>query len=222
MPFLEGPKVLVHGGGKKASEVMSQMGILPKMIDGRRVTDAQSLEIVTMVYAGLINKNIVTKLQKYDCNAIGLSGADANVILAKKRPSDPIDYGFAGDVQKVNAEALTTLIEGGMTPVFCAITHDDSAQLLNTNADTIASAVSKGLSQNYTVSLWYCFEKKGVLLDINDEDSVVECINYNKYQTFLKDGVIADGMKPKMLNVFEALKKNGVKEVKIGHPDMVK
>jgi len=162
---IEGAKILVHGGGRKASEVLEMMGIEPKMVKGRRVTDARTMEVVTMVYAGLINKNVVTKLQTKNCKAIGLTGADFNSIQAHKRVVEDIDYGFAGDIDEVSADEIQTLLQVGFTPVFCSITHDNKGQLLNTNADTIASALAVALSDDYEVTLRFCFEKTGQIYE---------------------------------------------------------
>ena len=191
------------------------------MIGGRRVTDEASLEIVTMVYAGLLNKNIVAKLQANNCNAIGLTGADANMILAHKRIVKDIDYGFVGDVDRIEKDTLALLLNHKITPVFAAITHNKKGQLLNTNADTIASELAKGLSGIFDVELIYCFEKKGVLLNIEDDDSVIEEINKEKYESLKKDQIIAEGMLPKLENCFESLE-NGVKKVIIGKPELIR
>ncbi|WP_139957551.1 acetylglutamate kinase [Flavicella sediminum] len=217
---VEGHKILVHGGGKRATQLAADLGIEATMINGRRVTDATTLEIVTMVYAGLLNKNITATLQKFNCNALGLSGADGNSIQAHKRIVKDIDYGFAGDVDGINATNISTFIEGGMTPVFCAITHDGKGQLLNTNADTIASTIAVGMSENYEVSLIYTFEKNGVLTSIDDDNSVITDINSEKYTQLKTDGIIADGMLPKMENCFDALQK-GVSKVIIGNPTVI-
>jgi acetylglutamate kinase len=217
---LKGPKILVHGGGKKATEVSSAMGLQPQMINGRRVTDAATVEVVTMVYAGLLNKNITAKLQSLGCNAMGLSGADANCILAHKRIVKEIDYGFAGDVDTINSELINVLLQNGVTPVFCAITHDKNGQLLNTNADTIASEVAIGMSDLYQTELNFVFELKGVLENIEDKNSVIKHINSEKYEVLIANGIIADGMLPKMQNCFNALNK-GVQKVKIGDAAMV-
>lgn len=218
---LEGPKILVHGGGRKASEVSSAMGLEPKMINGRRVTDEATVEVVTMVYAGLLNKNIVAQLQKHGCNAMGLSGADANCILAHKRIVKDIDYGFAGDVDEVNSEIIDVLLQNNVIPVFCAITHDKKGQLLNTNADTIASEVAVGMSVSYNTELNYVFELKGVLESIEDKNSVITEINAEKYASLIEQGIIADGMIPKLHNCFNSLKK-GVSKVKIGDASLMK
>lgn len=212
---LDGPKILIHGGGKAASALSKKMGIEPNMVDGRRITDAETLKIITMVYGGLINKNVVAQLQAKSCNAIGLTGADGNAIKSHKRPVKTIDYGFVGDVDEVNADLLSTLLTAGVTPVFCAITHDQKGQLLNTNADTIASTVAQAMSKSFKVSLKYCFEKNGVLTDINDDDSFIPEINKDQYEAFKKDGTIAAGMIPKMDNSFGAIE-GGVTEVWIG------
>lgn len=217
---LKGKKILVHGGGKKATELADAMGLAPKMIGGRRVTDLANLEVVTMVYAGLLNKNIVAQLQKQNCNAIGLTGADGNLIRAHKRIVKDIDYGFAGDVDEVDSETIGQLLKADLIPVFCAITHDKKGQLLNTNADTIAAELSKGLSSKFDVSLIYCFEKNGVLRSLEDDDSVIEHIDKTEYQSLKDQGVIADGMLPKLENCFDALQ-NGVAKVHIGLPSLI-
>ena len=230
---LEGPKVLVHGGGKMTSAMQKNLGIEPVMIAGRRVTDARTLEIATMVYAGWCNKHTVASLQKNGCNAIGLCGADADLIRASKRPpvrktdSDgsvtTIDYGYVGDVdpKKINAGFLHSLISAGITPVICAITHDGNGNLLNTNADTIASSVAVSLAGYRTgssaeVSLIYCFEKAGVLYDKDDDKSVIDRITPEYYSQLKQEGRVAAGMIPKLDNAFDALE-HGVKEVVIKH-----
>ena len=218
---LEGYKILVHGGGKIASEVTASMGLEPKMSGGRRITDEQTLDVVTMVYAGLLNKKIVSKLQGFDCNAIGLSGADGDSIRAHKRVVKDLDYGFAGDVDAVSSGMIESLLRSRLSPVFCAITHDKQGQLLNTNADTIASELAKGLSDDFEVELLYCFEKDGVLEDVENEDSVVEHIDARKYEQMKANGQIAEGMLPKLKNCFEALEK-GVSRVVIGSPSLLK
>lgn len=212
---LEGLKILVHGGGKMATKLAGKLGIESKIVGGRRITDAKSLEVITMVYAGLTNKNIVAQLQANYCNAIGLSGADGNTIQAHKRPVGEIDYGFAGDIDGVNTKTISNLLSNNLTPVFCAISHDGKGQLLNTNADTIASELAIGLSDIFDTTLYYCFEKKGVLMNISDENSVVEHIDSKKYNQLLSDGIIADGMLPKLENCFHALHRN-VKKVCLG------
>jgi acetylglutamate kinase len=217
---LKGYKILVHGGGKMATKLAEEMGVEAQMIDGRRITDIETLRIVTMVYAGLINKNLVAQLQANHCNAIGLSGADGNLIKAKKRPVQKIDFGFVGDLDETSIQTknLSILIDNGFIPVFSAITHDGESQLLNTNADTIASAIAVAMSNYYETSLVYCFEKKGVLVDVNDENSVIREINPITYEDLKITGVITDGMLPKLHNAFEAINK-GVKEVFIGKAD---
>lgn len=217
---LDGYKILVHGGGKRATELANSIGLEPKMINGRRITDEANLEIVTMVYAGLLNKNIVAQLQQNKCNALGLSGTDVNSIQAHKRIVKDIDYGFAGDIDSVNHNAINVFLQNEMTPVFCAISHDKNGQLLNTNADTIASEVAIAMSQLYDVSLIYTFEKNGVLKSIEDDHSVIEHINSKSYIQLKEDGIIVDGMLPKMLNCFNALEK-GVSEVKIASPSIL-
>ncbi|RCS27172.1 acetylglutamate kinase [Polaribacter sp. WD7] len=217
---IEGHKILVHGGGKRATHIASKLGITSKMINGRRITDAETLEVITMVYGGLVNKNIVAKLQANHINAIGLTGADINAIQSDKRPVAAIDFGFVGDVKKVNHNGINKLIKAEFTPVFCAITHDKNGQLLNTNADTIASQVAVGMSNLYETSIYYCFELNGVLQDINDKSSVIKNINTTTYKVLLAKGIIADGMIPKIDNCFDALL-NGVQKVHIGNTAML-
>lgn len=216
---IEGFKILVHGGGKFATEIAKKMGIESKMIGGRRITDEQGLEVITMVYAGLTNKNIVAELQAKDCNAIGMSGADGNAIQAHKRLVKDIDYGFAGDVDSVNEGLLSHFLALNLTPVFCAMTHDGKGQLLNTNADTIASELAIGLGDLYETTLFYCFEKKGVLKDVSDESSVIKHIDSTTYKDLLEQKIIVDGMLPKMMNCFHALN-NGVSKVCVGDISM--
>lgn len=215
---IKGPKILIHGGGKLATEISSKMGIEAKMHEGRRITDYETLKLVTMVYAGLINKEIVAGFQKDGCNAIGLSGADANIIPATKRAPHPIDFGYVGDVnpQKINDRFLFSLLSMGITPVICAITHDENGALLNTNADTIASSIAIAMSKHFSTKLIYCFEKNGVLSDPDDDESVISLITYDHFQTLKGNGTISKGMIPKLDNAFNAIK-NGVSEVEIKH-----
>ena len=217
---LEGDKILVHGGGKVATDLGVSMGVEAKMVDGRRVTDIHTLRIVTMAYAGLINKNIVAQLQARACNAIGLTGADGNTIKAVKRPVKTIDYGFVGDLDEnsVAVGTIRSLLEAGLVPVFCAITHDGDTQLLNTNADTVASAIAVAMSEVYETTLMYCFEKKGVLRDVEDDNSLVPEIRMDEFESLQAQGVVSGGMIPKLHNAFEAIK-SGVGEVYIGHAD---
>ena len=215
---LPGKKILVHGGGKVATQLSETLGIEPRLIEGRRITDIETLRVVTMVYAGLINKNIVAQLHRFGTNAIGLTGADGDFIRAKKRPVKTIDYGFVGDLDgnSINPKNITRLMEAGFTPVFCALTHDGEGQLLNTNADTIASALAIALANDFHTTLIYCFEKKGVLKDINDEDSLINEISSSHYKELKERHVIHSGMLPKLDNAFNAIA-CGVKEVIIGH-----
>lgn len=217
---LPGNKILVHGGGKIATELSESLGIEAKMVEGRRITDIETLRIVTMVYAGLINKNMVAQLQAKGSNAIGLTGADGNVIKASKRTGTAIDYGFVGDLNEdsVSTTTVDTLLKAGLLPVLCAITHDGDSQLLNTNADTIASSVAVAMSGLYDTQLVYCFEKKGVLRDVNSDDSVVREIKAEAFEGLKADGTVAGGMIPKLHNAFEAIKK-GVAAVYIGKAD---
>ncbi len=225
--MLEGPKVLIHGGGKIASDISRNLGVEVKMHKGRRITDQETLDIVTMVYAGLINKKLVASLQAVNCNAIGMSGADGNSIPATKRPAtmdavdnEMIDWGYVGDVStsNVNADLISVLVEAGIVPVFCALTHDQDGSMLNTNADTIASTIAVALAETYSVRLVYCFEKAGVLMDSEDDSSIIPMIDKDIYAGLLGKGIIKDGMIPKIDNAFKALD-NGVREVVIKHAD---
>jgi len=218
--LIKGHRILVHGGGKKATQMALSLGIQPAMVEGRRVTDEANLEIVTMVYAGLLNKTIVAGLQSRACNAIGLSGVDGNAVQAHKRIVKEVDYGFAGDVDKVNAELISLLLQKDMCPVFCAITHDMQGQLLNTNADTIAAEIAMSLVDDYEVELVYCFEKMGVLKKLDDENSVIEKMDTVLYSSLKEKGIIAAGMLPKLENCFLALSK-GVRKVIIGSPAVI-
>lgn len=211
---IPGKKILVHGGGKIATELSKKIGLNPEMVQGRRITDAEMLKVVTMVYAGLTNKTIVAKLQGLKENAIGLTGADGNVIVAKKRPVVEIDYGFVGDIteENVNADFLKDLLDKNFLPVFSAITHDGQGQLFNTNADTVASTIAIALAEFYDVRLIFSFERKGVLKDINDENSVIRSINELNFNTFVTENIIADGMIPKITNALQAVNK-GVSQV---------
>lgn len=217
---LEGKKILVHGGGKRATHIASKLGIESKMINGRRITDADTLEVITMVYGGLVNKNVVAKLQALNTDAIGLTGADINSIKSDKRPVKDIDFGFVGDVKEVAHNSIDKLIQADFTPVFCAITHDGNGQLLNTNADTITSQVAVGMSNQYDTSIYYCFELNGVLRDINDKNSVVKHIDSKIYAELLEQGIIADGMLPKLENCFDALR-HGVNNINMGNTSML-
>ena len=217
---IEGYKVLVHGGGKSATKMAESIGLVPQMIDGRRITDAAMLEAVVMIYAGQINKNIVAQLQANSTNAMGFSGTDGNLIQSDKRNHPTINYGFVGDVKKVNTQLLETLLSNGIIPVFCAITHDGKGQLLNTNADTIASELAIALSEVFDVTLNYCFEKPGVLYDAEDDSSVIENINQELYSKLKAEKAIHSGMIPKLDNCFNSLSK-GVQKIKIGHHRML-
>ena len=217
---IEGNKILVHGGGKSATKMAESIGLKPQMIDGRRITDTAMLDVVVMIYAGEINKNVVAQLQANNTNAMGFSGADGNLIQSSKRNHPTIDYGFVGDVQKVNTTLLETLISNGIVPVFCAITHDKKGQLLNTNADTIASELAIALSEVFEVTLTYCFEKQGVLFDSEDDNSVIETINQELYSKLKSEKAIHSGMIPKLDNCFNSLIK-GVRKIKIGHHRML-
>ena len=202
---IEGYKVLVHGGGRSATKLAAQLGIESKMVNGRRITDAETLKVVTMVYGGLVNKNIVAGLQAKGVNAMGFTGADMNVIRSVKRPVKEVDYGFVGDVEKVNAELLGSLIRQGVVPVMAPLTHDGQGSMLNTNADTIAGETAKALAELFDVTLVFCFEKKGVLSDENDDDSVIPVITLELFQEYVDKGIIQGGMIPKLENSFSAI-----------------
>jgi acetylglutamate kinase len=209
---IEGYKILVHGGGRSATKLAERLGIESRMVDGRRITDMETLQVVTMVYGGLVNKNIVAKLQALGIDALGLTGADMNIMLSDKRPVKDIDYGYVGDVKEVNIDNLSSLIQQGIIPVLAPLTHDGKGNMLNTNADTIAGETAKALAQAFDVSLVYCFEKKGVLMNEKDDDSVIPQINKTGFERFVGQGVIQGGMIPKLENAFSSIEA-GVKEV---------
>ena len=219
---LPSPKILIHGGGKLATRLAAKLEVPTTMIEGRRVTDAATLDIVTMVYAGLVNKQVVAKLQAAGCNALGFSGADGNIIPATRRAAKPIDYGFVGDIDasKINTQLLATLLESGVTPVFCAITHDGNGSLLNSNADSVASAVAVAAASIAPTDLVFCFEKQGVLRDVDDESSVISLITKSDYPTLHNEGIISKGMIPKIDNAFRAIE-SGVESVTIKHSECI-
>jgi acetylglutamate kinase len=212
---IEEKKILVHGGGKLATKLAEKMGVEQKLVDGRRITDAETLKIVTMVYAGYVNKNIVAQLQSFNCNAMGLSGVDGDIILAHKRKHPVIDYGFVGDVDAINTQLLKNLLIQNLSLVFAPITHDQGGQLLNTNADTIAQEIAKAMSNEFEVKLIYSFEKSGVLMDADDESTVIKSINPAYYKELKAKEKIFAGMIPKLDNAFAALN-SGVNKVIIG------
>ena len=217
---IEGLKLLVHGGGKIATTISQSMGIEPKMTGGRRITNADTLRVVTMVYAGLVNKSIVASLQSIECNAFGLCGADGGLIRSRKRAANPVNFGFVGDPieELFGADTARTLLESDLVPVVAPITYDSTGQLLNTNADTVAQTVAVGLSSYYDVELVYCFEKRGVLRDMNDDNSVIPHIDPLQYEKIKYEGIVADGMIPKLDNAFKAID-SGVKKVVICNAD---
>ena len=217
---LDGLKVLVHGGGRSATKIAEQLGIETKMVNGRRITDEAMLKVVTMVYGGLVNKNIVAKLQSMGLNALGLTGADLGYMTSDKRPVKDVDYGFVGDVKKVDSDILADLIAKGVVPVLAPLTHDGKGNLLNTNADTIAGEAAKALAKHFDVTLVFCFEKKGVLRDENDDDSVIENIGKADFEKYVADGTIQGGMIPKLENAFAAIDA-GVKQVVITKADQL-
>lgn len=202
---IEGHKLLVHGGGRSATKMAEQLGIESKMVDGRRITDEATLKVVTMIYGGLVNKNIVAKLQAIGIDAIGLTGADMNIMLSEKRPVRTIDYGYVGDVKAVSSEKLYTLLKHDITPVLAPLTHDGKGSMLNTNADTIAGEAAKALATSFAVELVYCFEKAGVLMDENDDNSVIERINKDNFKDLVEKGIIQGGMIPKLENAFASI-----------------
>ena len=211
---IPGHKVLVPGGGRSATKVAAQLGLESVMVNGRRVTDAETLKVVTMVYGGLVSKNIVAGLQSLSVNALGMTGADMDIIRSEKRPVKEVDYGFVGDVKKVRGDMLATLIRTGVVPVLAPLTHDGKGQLLNTNADTIAGEAAKALAAYFDVTLVFCFEKRGVLKDENDDDSVIPVINRVQFEQYVQEGIVQGGMIPKLENAFQAIDA-GVKEVVI-------
>lgn len=217
---IPGLKLLVHGGGRSATRLASQLGIEQQMVDGRRITDADTLRIVTMVYGGLVNKNIVCSLQAKGINAIGLTGADMDIIRSHRRPAGAIDYGFVGDVDRVDAKAIARLLDAGLVPVIAPLSHDGKGSMLNTNADTIASEVAQALAPLFNTTLTFCFEKAGVLADQDDDNSVIKKINRATYQQLRDQNIIAGGMIPKLDNAFKALD-SGVKEVVITRADAI-
>ncbi|MDA9851962.1 acetylglutamate kinase [Flavobacteriaceae bacterium] len=214
---LQGPKILVHGGGKEATSLAKKMNVEVALVDGRRITNAANLELITMVYAGKINKSVVAQLQSFSCNALGISGADGNAYTAKKRAVQELDYGFVGDLTKINTGFFKQILEQNICPICCAVSHDQQGQLLNTNADTIAAAIAVALSPYFEVILTYCFEKNGVLENLHDPNSVIPVIDSERYEELKTNGIIAEGMLPKLHNCFDALEK-GVQEIRIGSP----
>lgn len=217
---IEGNKVLVHGGGRSATAIAAKLGIESQMVNGRRVTDEETLKVVTMVYGGLVNKQIVAGLQAMGVNALGLTGADLNYMRSEKRPVKEVDYGFVGDVKEVNADILADLIARGVVPVLAPLTYDAKGNMLNTNADTIAGEAAKALATHFEVTLMYCFEKKGVLLSETDDDSVIDVITPQLFEKYVNEGIISGGMIPKLENAFEAINA-GVKQVVITRADFI-
>ncbi len=217
---IKGLKALVHGGGRSATKLAAQLGIETQMVDGKRITDKAMLDVVTMVYGGLVNKNIVAQLQAHGLNAMGLTGADMGAIRSQKRPVKTIDYGFVGDVEQVAGERISQLIGLGILPIFAPLTYDKNGNILNTNADTIAGEVAKELAKFYDVTLMFCFEKKGVLADIDDDESVIPQITPELFAQYKAQGVIQDGMIPKLENAFDAIRA-GVKKVVITRADAI-
>jgi acetylglutamate kinase len=217
---IDGFKVLVHGGGRSATRIASTLGVESQMVNGRRITDSDMLRIVTMVYGGLVNKNVVASLQSRGTNALGLTGADMNVIHAHKRPVKDVDYGYVGDVDKVDGKRLAELIHTGIVPVMAPLTHDGEGHLLNTNADTIASETAKALAEYFDTTLMFCFEKPGVLLNADDDSSVIRELDHATYQKLVAEGAIEGGMIPKIDNSFQALEA-GVSQVIITRSDAI-
>ncbi len=216
---LNGKKILIHGGGKVATDISAGLGIEAKMVDGRRITDAETLKIVTMVYGGLINKRVVAALQSKNCNAIGLTGADANIVKASKRPiKNGIDYGFVGDVEKVNGETISTFLNANLFPIIAPLSHDGQGNMLNVNADTMASVTAVAMTNLFEVHLIYCFELKGVLENFEDKNSVIPEITPSQYTSLKEKGIISKGMIPKLDNSFEAINA-GISSVRICHAD---
>ena len=217
---IEGAKVLIHGGGRSATKMAERLGIESRMVGGRRVTDEATLQVVTMVYGGLVNKNIVAGLQARGVNALGLTGADCNIIRAHKRPVGEVDYGFVGDVDYADGDMLSKLIEQGIVPIVAPLTHDGNGNLLNTNADTMAAETAKGLAKLYDVTLTYCFEFPGVMRNPDDADSLIATIDKESYKALLADGTVSGGMIPKIDNAFNAID-HGVSQVVITRADAI-
>lgn len=217
---IEGYKILVHGGGRSATKLADRLGIESQMVNGRRITDSETLKVVTMVYAGLVNKNIVAGLQAQGVDALGLTGADMNIICSDKRPVRDVDYGYVGDVKQVNTKTLSLLLKQGVVPILAPLTHDGKGNLLNTNADTIAGETAKALADVFDVSLVYCFEKKGVLQDESDDDSVISSIDKARFEQLVVNKIVQGGMIPKLENAFAAIEA-GVKEVVITRADNI-
>ncbi len=217
---IDGRKVLIHGGGRSATRIAGLLGIESRMVDGRRITDSETLKVVTMVYGGLVNKNIVAGLQARGVNALGLTGADCNIIKAHKRPVKTIDYGFVGDVECADGDMLSRLIEQGITPIIAPLTHDGKGTMLNTNADTMAAETAKALATVYDTTLIYCFELPGVMRDPEDADSLIATITGESYRALLAEGIISGGMIPKIDNAFNAIN-NGVSKVIITKADAI-
>ena len=215
---MPGPKILVHGGGKVATRLAERLELKVQMVDGRRITDKGTLDVVTMVYAGLVNKQLVASLQAEGCNALGMSGADGNAVTARRRAPQPIDYGFVGDIEKVDSRLLGRLLEAGVTPVFCAIMHDGQGTLLNCNADSVASAIALGAAQIAPAELVFCFEKNGVLHDPDDETTLIREITAESYAALKAGGIVSKGMIPKVENALKAVA-NGVRSVTIKHSE---
>ena len=217
---INGHKVLVHGGGRSATAIAAKLGIESQMVNGRRITDEETLKVVTMVYGGLVNKQIVAGLQSIGVNALGLTGADLNYMRSEKRPVKDVDYGFVGDVKEVNADILADLIARGVVPVLAPLTHDNAGNMLNTNADTIAGEAAKALAKHFEVTLMFCFEKKGVLMSETDDESVIAEITPALFEKYVAEGIINGGMIPKLENSFEAINA-GVKQVVITRADLI-
>ena len=214
---LRGKKILVHGGGKIATEIASRLGGETQMIDGRRITSAEMLKVVTMVYGGLVNKDIVARLQALGENAIGLTGADMNLIMSVKRPVELVNFGYVGDVKYVNTRSLISILEAGAVPVLAPLTHDKEGTMLNTNADTIASSVARALAGDYSVTLTFCSSTPGVLRNLEDPTTLVKTISKADFDSMVSDGTISEGMIPKLQNAFEAIN-DGVSKVVITSP----
>lgn len=217
---IEGKKVLVHGGGRSATAIAAKLGIESQMVNGRRITDEETLKVVTMVYGGLVNKQIVAGLQSIGVNALGLTGADLNYMRSEKRPVKDVDYGYVGDVKEVNSDILADLIAREVVPVLAPLTHDKAGNMLNTNADTIAGEAAKALASHFDVTLMFCFEKKGVLMSETDDESVISSITPSLFEKYVSDGIISGGMIPKLENSFEAINA-GVKQVVITRADLI-
>ena len=218
--MIEGKKILVHGGGKEGDKWLKKMGIKPNFVNGRRITDKETIDVVTSIYGGLINKKLTSKLQKYNDSFIGLSGIDGNITESEKRKNKKIDFGFVGDIKKINLDLIYILLDNNYTPIISPLTHNKRGQVLNINADTISTQIACSLAEKFKVSLFFCFELMGVLKELDDSESVIELIDFKLYKKLVKKNILSKGMIPKLENAFKALK-SGVENIFIGLPQII-